>query len=261
MTKILFLLSAAVMALSCFFSWQNRQSFVDARKSRQAVDVEIKKELASATAAANETGSVKAEVTALAGELEAEKTRLEQGQIKLRNAKSEGDRATADLAAAKKDLDDIKAKIENLPPGVTPENLGESINKLKTTIAENENKAKEIGETVAAKEREVKKATDDVTEIQRRVEDRKKYYNRNSFSATVIAVNNDWGFVVVDAGKNREITPDTRLLVARGRDTIAKLSIISVQNTRTVASIDRKSVRPGMSVAPGDRVILETLYQ
>lgn len=261
MTKTLFLLSAVVMALACFFSWQNRQTFVEARKARQETDANIKKELASATAAANETGSVKAEVTAIAGELEAEKTRLEQGQIKLRNAKSEGDRATTDLAAAKKELDDIKAKFEKMPEGVTMETIGESINKQKTTIAENENKAKEIQESVAAKEKELKKASDDLNDIQRRVEDRKKYYERNSFSATIVAVNNEWGFVVIDAGKTREITPDTRLLVARGRDTIAKLNIISVQNTRTVASIDRKSVRPGISVAPGDRVILETLYQ
>ena len=114
---------------------------------------------------------------------------------------------------------------------------------------------------MAAKEKEVKKATDDLADIQKRVEDRRKFFDRNSLTATIVAVNNDWGFVVIDAGKNKEITADTKLLITRGIDTIGKLNIVSVEGNRTVANIDLKSVRRGTSVAPGDRVILETLYQ
>jgi len=261
MTKVLFLISAVVMALACFFSWQNRQTFVDTRKARQELDSNIKKELVTATAAANEAATAKADVATISSEVESEKTRLEQSEIKKRNIKNEGERAAADLAAAKKEMADIKSKVENMPEGVTLETIGESINKQKTTIAENENKAREISEAVAAKEKELKKVTDDLTDIQKRVEDRKKFYDRNSFSATIVAVNNDWGFVVVDAGKNKELTSDTRLLVTRGNQTIGKLNIVSVNSTRTVANIDLKSIRPGTSVAPGDRVILETLYQ
>ncbi len=261
MTKVLFLLSAVVMAVACFFSWQNRETFVQVRKERQANDALIKKALGAATVATNEAVAIKADVAAIAGELESEKVRHEQAQIKLRNVNSEAERATTDLAAAKKEMNDIKAKVERMPEGVTLENVGENINKQKATIAENENAARQIEETVAAKEKEVKKASDDLADIQRRVEERRKFYNRNSLSATIVAVNNDWGFVVIDAGKNKEITPDTKLLITRGNDTIGKLNIVSVDGSRTVANIEPKSLRPGVSVAPGDRVILETLYQ
>lgn len=261
MTKVLFLLSLVVMAVACFFSWQNRETFVGARKERQTIDRSIGAEYTKANAAANEVAAIKADVATVAGELESEKTRLEQAQIKMRNFKNETDRATADLDATNKEMAVVKSAFEKMPAGMTPETIGESINKQKTTIAENENKVTQIKEAIAAKEKEVKKAADDVADIQKRVEDRRKFYDRNSFSATIVAVNNDWGFVVIDAGKNKELTPETRLIVTRGYDSIAKLNIVSISNDRTVANIDRKSVRRGMSISPGDRVILETLYQ
>jgi hypothetical protein len=80
-------------------------------------------------------------------------------------------------------------------------------------------------------------------------------------SAMIVAVNNDWGFVVIDGGEDKGITADAKLLVTRGSDTIGRLSIIGVEGNKTVANIDQKSMRPGVAVAPGDRVILETLYQ
>ncbi len=261
MTKFLLLLSAAVMAMACYFSWQNRETFVKVRKDRQKIDVAIKKDLGAATVAANEVGAIKADVTAISGELESEKTRLEQAQIKLRNIKADADRAAADLATANKDMEAITAKFVEMPPGVTPETIGDSVNKQKTTIAENEDKAKQMQEAVANKEKELKRSTDELADIQKRVTDRRKFYDRNSLSATIVAVNNEWGFVVIDAGKNKEITADTKLLITRGNDTIGKLNIVSVDGTKTVANIDRKSVRRGVSVSPGDRVILETLYQ
>jgi hypothetical protein len=94
-----------------------------------------------------------------------------------------------------------------------------------------------------------------------KIESRKKLFDRNSMTATIVAVNNDWGFVVIDGGEDKGITADTKLLVTRGQETIGRLSIVGVDGNKTVANIDQKSIRPGVAVAPGDRVILETLYQ
>ena len=74
-------------------------------------------------------------------------------------------------------------------------------------------------------------------------------------------MNNDWGFVVIDAGTNKGITADTKLLITRGQQTIGRLNIVGVESSKTVANIDQKSLRSGLAVAPGDRVILENLYQ
>ncbi|MCA1964148.1 MAG: hypothetical protein LDL31_09420, partial [Prosthecobacter sp.] len=62
-------------------------------------------------------------------------------------------------------------------------------------------------------------------------------------------------------GQNRGITEATKLLVTRGNQTIGKLSIVSVEKERTVANIQFETLANGMSIAPGDRVILENLTQ
>lgn len=262
MTKVLFLLSAVVMAVACFFSWQNRTTFVETRKARQDIDRTIGVEYTKANNAANDVVAKKGEVASMNGELEQEKTRKDQAELKLRNTNSEHDRYEADLTSTNKEIADLRSQIDSsLPPGATLENLGESINKQKTQIAENEEKARKLQEAVAGKEKELKKANDDLSDVQKRLDDRRRMFDRNSLVATVVAVNNDWGFVVIDAGKNKEITPDTKLIVTRGNETIGKLSIVSVEGTKTVANIVQKSLRSGIAVTPGDRVILENLYQ
>jgi Flp pilus assembly protein CpaB len=66
---------------------------------------------------------------------------------------------------------------------------------------------------------------------------------------------------VVDAGQSRGISEATKLLVIRGSQTVGKLSIVAIQGERTVANIIPDTLAAGMSIAPGDRVILEKLYQ
>ena len=95
----------------------------------------------------------------------------------------------------------------------------------------------------------------------KKIEDRKKSFDRNSLVARVVAVNDAWGFVVIDAGQSSGINEATKLLVTRGNQTVGKLSIVSVQGNRTVANILPETVASGLNVSPGDRVILENLYQ
>ena len=98
-------------------------------------------------------------------------------------------------------------------------------------------------------------------EVVTRIAARKKAFDRNSLTAHVVAVNNDWGFVIIDAGEKEGITPDTKLLVTRGTATVGKLSILTVAGGRTVANILGDTLAPGMAPAPGDKVILENLFQ
>mgnify|MGYP003386734958 FL=1 len=84
-------------------------------------------------------------------------------------------------------------------------------------------------------------------------------FERNSLQARVVAVNPDWGFVVIDAGKSSGIEQDTKLLITRDRQTVGKVSVISVEGNRTVAGIVPDAIYGGSKIAPGDRVILENL--
>jgi len=261
MTKVLFLLSAVVMVVAGFFSFQNREAFISARLARHEMDAKIKAELGKLAKVADELAEVKSKADGIDNETTTEKERLAQAEIKLRNIQTESDRATAEIEENQAKIVKFKGDLNGLPENMSPETINEDINKIKTTIAENETKAAEMKEQVTAKQEALKKVEGQLADVVRRVDDRKKFFLNNSMTASLVAVNNDWGFVVIDAGENKGITPDSKLLVTRGQQTIGKLSILAVDGNKTVANIVRDSLLSGLSMAPGDKVILETLYQ
>jgi len=261
MTKVLFLLSAVIMVVAGFFSYQNRQAFVDTRNKRHDSDAAIGKELIKLDSVAKEVVTIKGNIKKADEDVKNEQERLAQAKIKLKNAENEAERTAQEIAAKQARLDEVKKDMVNLPPGITIDNLSEHINQIKTTIAANETQVADAEKATKAKQEEVKKAKDQLEDVVKRIEDRKKSFDRNSMTATIVAVNNDWGFVVIDGGQNKGITTDTKLLITRGTETVGKLNIVSVENNKTVANIVQKSIRGGLSVAPGDKVILESLYQ
>jgi len=96
----------------------------------------------------------------------------------------------------------------------------------------------------------------------RKIEERRKNFDRNSLTSRILAVNHDWGFVVIDAGKSTAgLTQDTKLIVTRGALTVGKISVMSVEGNRAMAAIVPDAVINGMTIMPGDRVILENLLQ
>ncbi len=261
MTKVLFLLSAVVMAVAGVFSYQNRETFVKLRHERiQTVD-KLTKEKQKVATLNTEVGGIREKVTAANGEVSSETDRLSVIKVKLKNAEADSDRVTKDVTAANDKIAQYKKDVTSLPEGVTLETINEDINKLKQGIADAEGETAKIQEQAAIKEADVKKVQVRLDSVVEKIGARKKLFDRNAMTATVVAVNADWGFVVIDAGENKGITVDTKLLVTRGQESLGRLNIIGVDGNKTVANIDQKTLRPGFTVSPGDRVILENLYQ
>ncbi len=80
----------------------------------------------------------------------------------------------------------------------------------------------------------------------------------NGLEATVIAVNPDWGFVMVNVGENLGITESVSLLVKRGEERVARLQVREVRPSMLVADVIPGSLNEGDQVQPGDKVILES---
>jgi len=261
MTKVLFLLSAVVMVVAGFFSYQNREAFVQVRVQRHETDSKIKQEMSKLSSLGTEIVDVKGKVSAADTETKNEEERLAQAKIKLRNAQAEADRGTQEIEQNKGKIAEAEKQLKDLPVGMSPATINEDINKLKSNIAESETKATEMQEQVKVKQDSLKKVESQLNDVVKRIDDRKKFFIRNSMTASLVAVNNDWGFVVIDAGQNKGITADSKLIVTRGQQTIGKLSILAVDGNKTVANIVQESLLSGLTMAPGDKVILETLYQ
>ncbi len=89
----------------------------------------------------------------------------------------------------------------------------------------------------------------------RQAEYRQKLIN-NGKQYQIVAVDPQWGFVIVNAGEDNMITPQTVLLVSREGKSIAKLKITSLEKRQTVADIVEGSLAEGNRLQVGDQVIL-----
>jgi hypothetical protein len=78
--------------------------------------------------------------------------------------------------------------------------------------------------------------------------------------ATVIAVNGDWGFVMVNAGRAHGVEPNSVLLVKRGNARVARLRILNIQDNVCVCDVVKGSVTRGVSIDAGDKVIFEDTF-
>lgn len=260
MTKVLFILSAVIILVSGFFAYQNGQEFTRVRNSVSLINNDVKKALEEANKIVGEVNGVVANIATVQGELDVEGEKVKSQKLKLAQIENDLKRDQDLLDGSNKKLADLRQKLDKLPKGMKPETMVEEINAMRKSTAELQAQAELKKKDVVAEEEKMGQARKEYEEIVRKIEDRKKSFDRNSLVARVVAVNDAWGFVVIDAGQSSGINEATKLLVTRGTQTVGKLSIISVQGNRTVANILPESITDGMSIAPGDRVILENLF-
>lgn len=138
------------------------------------------------------------------------------------------------------------------------EDLAMALTMLKDTLAEKQSKKTELMAQVdtanQAKQVEVAKVKEEEQfQIQRA-----QRLAVNGLVATVIAVNKDWGFVMVNAGRAHGVEADSSLLVRRGNSRIARLRIVNLEDTSIVADVVDESLTRGIDIQPGDKVIFET---
>ena len=68
----------------------------------------------------------------------------------------------------------------------------------------------------------------------------------------ILAVNNDWEYVVINRGMINNMSPDLIALVHRGNEYVAKIRVVSVQDEIAVATIVDDSSVVGNNLVPGD---------
>lgn len=261
MTKVFFILAAIVTAVAAVFAWQLKNEFTETRNQVIALNKNVEAELATVTTLVGEVTKINGDIAAVQQELDVENEKIKAQKLKIAQTDNDAKRAQDELDAKNKQLAELTEKLSKLPKGVKPETLVEDINNMKKAIAEFQAEAEMKKKEIAAEEAKVDDLRRALDEINRKIEDRKRSFDRNSLNAQVVAVNSDWGFVVVNAGQSLGITEATKLLVTRGTQTIGKLSIVSIQGDRTIANILADTLSQGVVIAPGDRVILENLYQ
>jgi len=129
----------------------------------------------------------------------------------------------------------------------------------KEMLMDKQNEKTELESRLVAADSEKKAVVAKVQEEENFQRSRAQKLALNGLVATVIAVNNDWGFVIVNAGRAHGVSADSSLLVKRGNSRIARLRITSLQDMITVTDVVDESLSSGISVQPGDKVIFESI--
>ena len=266
MTKVLFILSAVVILVASFFAYQNGREFSDVRTKIAGINGEISREKLNEVKLLdpNKNGlvpKVKADIARVQGDVDVEEEKLKAQRNKLAQTEGEVTRTKEEYEAKEKKRLALEELLKELPQGMKPETLAEDIQKLKKEKLEYEGQAVEKKKAVVAEEEKIAGVQKRLDEVLHKIEDRRKNFERNSLTSRIIAVNYDWGFVIIDAGKTTGLTQDTKLIVTRGAQTVGKISVMSVEGKNSMAAIVPDAVVNGQVIMPGDRVILENLVQ
>ncbi|MDA7908106.1 hypothetical protein N9C66_04260 [Akkermansiaceae bacterium] len=202
-----------------------------ALKLAQKEDSKAKAELASAEAKANELAST---LDSIGGDLEiadAEKKKIDDA------------------------IDSLRAKF----PGIELEEVPRVVKGLedeeKKLVGEEEESSlvkKRLEDEVAKNLAETSRIVEKINQSIERVEG-------NTFQATIVAVDNDWNFVVIGAGEKSGLTGDSKLLIQRNGRLLGKLLISKLEPNSAVADVEPGSLKNGVALQPGDQVILESV--
>jgi uncharacterized coiled-coil protein SlyX len=256
-TRILIILGVLLSGGAGYLAYQNREEKLakrneDSELIRNILDLGKKTEEQSALIAGLNK-DIRGNDTALAEQIATAMSL--QGDIARKE--SELTALNAQITEKRTSIDGIKAKLQELPPGMTIDTLNEDIAKTRENIGNLQTEAAKLAEAIAVEKTNIANLSKQVADAEKRQAERRKTFSQNSLNAIVSAVNPDWGFVIISAGAAAGIAPDTDLIVHRGGMTVGKVRPIEISTSRTVANIDFRNSPQGIQIQPGDRVTFE----
>ncbi len=184
---------------------------------------------------------------------------------------SEGQKLKADIALEKSKVSEMGEKVAMKDAELTIqkgklESQAEDLVQLKEKLAEIEatpSLPPEDIEKIGKLENENSQLQDKIASLRGEINTLKQQSNEKTLKAKltnlkgkVLAVNHAWNFVVVDIGDKQGLLSNTELLVKRGTTSIGRVKITSVEPASSIADIIPASGVPGLTIRPGDEVIV-----
>lgn len=183
------------------------------------------------------------------------------------------DEVDGELAIEERDFKQLEADLLKVSAEIEETNLivkkvedvfsaeGVQFDEAGKYIEDLENKKNSLSQSFGELEANIETAEEKLVANNSRMSDleekqvqRQQRLRSNGAEATVTAVNHDWGFVVVDLGKDFVVTAESELLVKRHSNLIGKLKLSSIETGRIVCDIDYDTMMPGVTVEVGDKI-------
>ena len=262
MKKFIMILSALIMMGSAFVGISNKDDLKRVVESLERLRVEVK----TATAQLGEAEDKRDDATEK--ETQSKDSRNQAAAV-VEGVKQElkiAARAVEDVSSELRKVEIEKKEIDlavkrQFPDGKVKsiDDLTINLTMLKDTLTEKQNKTSELTAAVTTAQQAKQSEASKVKQEEKYQMQRAQKLALNGLTATVIAANKEWGFVMVNAGRQHGVSPDASLLVKRGNTRIARLRIVTLEDAVTVADVVDESIVPGIEVHPGDKVIFENV--
>jgi hypothetical protein len=210
----------------------------------QVAKTELKKAQDDVAAAKSAVDEKDKEVTAKASQIE--------------DLKKQSDGAKTAMEDKDKQIEELTKKLAGTSTAPAPvvadqaplDELKKRAEKAEAELAE----AKQLQETW---NRKVKDSDSRLASLERYKHDRETQLQRPGVSGRILAVNPGWNFVVLSIGDRQGLMTNSPLLVMRDGEPIAKVRVTSIETSKSIADVVPGSVRRGVTVQPGDRVVYE----
>jgi len=244
-------LAIVAIAASGFLGWNAKEKYVE--KTQERINLEGENKTLSANIEREEGNK---ETATQAKELALEE---KSKGTELANTL---DSVSGDLevaAAEKKKIDASMEALRGKFPGIELEEVPRVVKDMeanqKRLVGEEEDASlvkKRLEEDIAKNLAESSRIVEKINQSIKRVEG-------NTFQATIVAVDNDWNFVVIGAGEKSGLTGDSKLLIQRDGRLLGRLLISKLEPNTAVADVEPGSLRNGVALQAGDQVILESV--
>ena len=258
-----YIISIVIILTGAWFSYSTMSKFATLQDDRIELDQQNKTRSAYIIKTKKEAKDMETErdqVKTSLAEADAESDNI-KANIKgmKRDASAWSDKIAEQDSQLKKNEDlvaNIKAAFQELGEDIElnqvpdlVEQLKDDVKKANREFQDQQILAESVSESVAGNEQKI-------TDLNDRIQKRKKRIAGNKAEGRITATDHNWGFAVIDVPDNMPVDNTTKLIVKRGATLIGKLSINAIEGKRVIADIDYPSMTAGMVVQPGDAVIL-----
>ncbi len=183
-------------------------------------------------------------------------------ETELGRVQSKLDRATDELKKVQLDRKEMELALNRqFPDGnyKTADEVRMKVDMLKQQLSDRQSEKEKLdgtlAETTAARSQQDARVGNE-QEFQER---RDQKVRLNGMEARVIAVNKDWGFIMVDAGRQNGVEATSSLLVKRDNARLAKLQVVNLEENVVVAKV-ADGETPVVGIRPGDTVVFESPF-
>jgi len=255
-------LAIVAIAVSGFLGWNAKEKYeakvkdrIELQGQNKNLTASISKEETNRDTATEAKDLALDEASKAKAELEAAKGSGAEKAKTLESVSSNLEVAAAEKKKIDASMEALRGKFPGIELGEVPRVVKELEASQKKLVGEEEDASlvkKRLEEDIAKNLAESSRIVEKINQSIKRVEG-------NTFQATIVAVDNDWNFVVIGAGEKSGLTGDSKLLIQRDGRLLGRLLISKLEPNTAVADVEPGSLRNGVALQAGDQVILESV--